>query len=1004
MLYIIFFLSGAAGLLYEVVWTRQLTFILGVTAPAVSTVLATFMAGLGIGGALAGRMLKNRHPGKFYAFCEVGIAITGAAGPLLLGLMAPVYVLAKQTFGGGTMLTITRAAVAGIVLLPPGILMGATLPALSKWLLSTGSRAGRSIGLLYSINTLGAVAGTLGAAFFGIEILGTHGTIALAAALNLIVAAAALHRARRDPAAPDFSNITNNNIHIPAAPGARTALVVALLSGAAALACEGIWTRYLIYAVGDNSAYAFAGMLAMFLLGLALGGMFISTFVDRIKNPLMGLAVLQGLLAAACVFSVAQLDAKGRYAGFGDPYSDDVTASWSEFLLAGLFSTIKVVLPPTFLFGASFPLITKIVTRGASTAASDVGRALAWNTTGAIGGALAGGFILLPALGFAKGMIAVGIVNFAACAVALAAAPSGRAVRAGAAAVFLILLIGAAQFALDVRDAAARALVHDSRRDRMVFYEDSAVSSVAVVEDTKTGFRTLYVGGDGQASTDPTGMLHLRLLGHLPAFFHENPKSGLVVCCGAGVTLGSLASHPLESIEVCDLSPTIININKNGMFDGGNGGVFRDPRLSVTVDDGRNHLLSTRRKWDVITTDPIDPDDAGVTSIYCREYYQLVADRLNPGGVACQWITIQYSLDVYKSLVAAFREVFPDCYIYDADFTTVIVGRKPGGRPPDFERFERAFADSRVRESLSDVGIDDPYDLLSLQIAGPAAIAKFCEGVTPNSDDHPIAETVAPRTAWGHKRGDTTKKMEAILALREAGRADTVRDWSPAHAAKFKNKFEGMQRAFEARLFTTDDPARRIDGVIALLKSLVSTAPRTTELMAQFDRCEFSPRDDVSEYLLQMDFGIDALDSASTRGVNPVEAARAARFFFENALTLRLESLRARLGLAITAARLGEHAAAVRYCYQFLASSRYGDYYLKPFYDYETELLIRELDDPARHDDAARSLKDLMGVELPPNSGAWMDWLHGRPAAGPLLPGAATATDGNATHTGELRK
>jgi spermidine synthase len=976
-LLLIFFISGAAGLLYEVVWTRQLTLILGVTAPAVSTVLATFMAGLGLGGALAGRFVRNRNPIKFYAFCELGIALFGIATPFLLDALAPVYVMIKQKLGGGSGLTAARAAFSAFILLPPSLLMGATMPALSKWAVAASgqARSGRAIGFLYAINTLGAVAGTLGAAFFSIEAYGVRGTIALAAACNCTAALAAYSLSSRFSTVTEAAATEGSPVRPSGDRNRIIAFAVTALSGMSALLCEGIWTRYLVYAIGDNSAYAFAEMLAMFLFGIAVGSWAASPLVDRTRNPFAWLAVIQGLIACTSVASTALLDSRGRYAGFGDPYTGDIEATWATFLWAGVWSSAKVVLLPTLLFGATFPFIAKIVTRQSATAATDVGRALAWNTGGAILGALASGFLILPVLGFTKGMIATGSIELVAGALAMTRSGSRLWVSALCGASIIILFGGSCAWALSVRDAAARALIQDSARDKMLFYEDGAVSSVAVVEDTSTGFRTLYVGGDAQASTDPGGMLHLRLLGHLPALFHRNPKSGLVICCGAGVTLGSLASHPLDSIEVCDLSPTIIQLNRDGLFDLGNHRVFNDPRLRVTIDDGRNHLLATGRTYDVITTDPIDPDDAGVTSIYCKEFYQLVDKRLNPGGVACQWLTMQYSIDVYKSLIQAFRSAFPDCYLYDGDFTTVLVGRKPGGKPVSFDRLKSAFEVDPVRKSLADVGIDDPYDLLALEIAGPSALAAFCGDAPANSDEHPIAEVVAPRSAWGNPKGSMVKKLRTTLAMRSPDRGETVADWSKDHAARFREKYEGIQRSMDSRLIRADEDKDGTMTIESILKSLYSSGPRTTELMALFDRCEYSPGENVGEYLMNVDFGIDALDTRNRKsGFDPAEGARFAKYCFETALAMRPDALRPRLGLALAAARLDDHALAIDCAWQFLKGARYARPVIDKFCDRQTELLILQLSDPNRAAAALQSLERFMGVKNEPTVEAWMAW------------------------------
>jgi spermidine synthase len=987
----VFALSGAAGLLYEVVWTRQLSLLLGVTAASVSTVLAVFMAGLGIGSAFAHRLLGSREAGGrgpggrnpilFYAACEFGIGAWGALTPWLLGLCAPIYVGLRPALGDGVGLTLARSAIAGVVLLPATILMGATLPALARAATASGSRAGAGIGALYAINTLGAVAGTLAAAFFTIEWLGMRGTIALAAAINGLVgiAAAAISFRWRSVAAPGGA--------APAAPGAEpepfpdswrgTALRVTCLSGLAALACEGLWTRYLVYAVGDNSAYAFAEMLAVFLLGLAAGSATMAPLADRFRNPMAALAALQALLAAACVASAGALDSPGRGGGLGGGYSGHEGASWGSFLVHGLLASGKVVFVPTLLFGATFPLVARIVTRAPATSDRDVGRALAWNTSGAIAGALLSGFVILPTLGFAKGMVAVGLVNLAAAAHARGAAARApgfgwraRRILVLGSVAAVALFLGSTAFAIARDGAAARALTRNSTRDKLVFYEDGPVSSVGITEDTKTGFRLLYVGGDAQASTDPEGMIHLRLLGHLPALLHPNPKSGLVICFGAGVTLGSLASHPFETLEVCELSPSVLRANRAGFFDDGNRGVIHDPRLRITLDDGRNHLLATDRTYDVITTDPIDPDDAGVTSLYSKEFYELEAKRLNPGGVACQWITTQYSLEVLKSLIESFRQVFPDCFLVDAAFTTVLVGRKPGGAPIPFERLERAFRDPRVAASLGDVGIDGPNDLLALVLAGPRELEDFCRGAAPNTDDRPIAEVVAPRSEYGNDADWWLRKERVLQSMRGLDRSRWIADWTPQKEEALRPTFDAIQRAMASRLFSRMKWEDRVAGARAVLESLAPPAPRINDLMAAFDRCDLRRGESDPEFESAIEAGIGALTNKNADGVAPLDA----RANFEAALARRPASCRALLGLAVASAQAGDPAAAIDRAAELLRWARYADDYLGPFCEAQMDVLVGWADEPERGPAARAALTRLTDAKISYAPSAWADW------------------------------
>ncbi len=987
----LFFLSGAAALVYEVVWTRQLGLVLGVGAEAVSTVLATFMAGLALGSALAPRLMRGRHPLAFYAVAEAAVAVLGAASPFLIGALPDVFVPLARTFGEGPLLGAARAALAGAVLLPATILMGATLPALAQWASLRGTRLGASIGLLYGVNTLGAVAGTLGAAFFLVELLGRRGTILAAAAVNLGVALLAGALARRASAEtgpesftspPGPASASRPAVHQFGASvfGARvrsSAILAGALAGATALASESLWTRYLVYSVGDNSAYAFAEMLAMTLLGIGAGSALAAPFLDRMERPLAVLGRLLGLAAIACVASVSVLEAPGRYAGLGD--WQGASAPWSTFVTHGLLASARVVLVPAMLFGAAFAVVARVAATDARGAGRGVGRALAANTMGAIAGALAGGFLLLPGLGLAKGMIAAALLALGASVVAWRAEPATR--RSMPLLVGLLALFAAAcGFALSREDAAVRALLQGSPRDRLVFYADGAVSSVGVVEDARTGHRTLFVDGDGQAGDGPEMMLHLRLLGHLPALLHEDPRSALVIGLGAGITVGALASHPLETLQVCELSPTILRMHREGWFEAGSGGVLSDPRLRVVVADGRNHLLASDRLWDVITTDPIDPDDAGVSNLYAREFYELVAARLAPGGVACQWITQSYGPEVTRSLIEAFRGVFADCVLFDAGFTTVLAGRKRGGTPADYARLERAFDDAHIARSLAEVGIDGPEDLLALQLAGPEALAAFCAGAVPNTDDRPVAEVVAPRTTWGVSATEWVERARTLYGMRSLDRAAVVADWSETREHALAPAFEAMTRALASRLVAPRERPEDVERAPRLvLRSLVAPAPRYVDLMAGFDECEVPAGTVDAEFDRLFGTGIAALDLAPG---TPATDARAVRKF-EEALALRPQSLRASFGLAVAHAQAGSPALAIDAAMGVLRRARNARDVLEPFALLQVDRLVAAAAEPGAAGASARgALEALAGSAA--GAGGWDAWWSGARARASL--------------------
>lgn len=978
LLYSLFFLSGAAGLIYEITWTRQLTLQLGVTAEAVATVLAVYMAGLAIGGAIAHRFIQKRNPLRFYAICEFAIAATGLLAAMAPAWLADVWIIVHRSFGDESAAPAwIRPAIAGATLLPPTLLMGMTLPALARAAGGAGGTIARSTGRLYAWNTAGAIAGVFCATFFCIEWFGHHRTVQVAAAINVVVGAIAWMLSTKcdfintpgEPAGHELSRANSGAV--------MAALILTFAGGFVSLSCQSLWTRYLVYAVGDNSAFAFAEMLIIFLAGIALGSAVASPIAMETRRPLELLSILQILAAAACAAGPRWLDPAGRAAGFADPVTGEITRPFIEFVFHGLTAAAKVMALPTLLFGASFPLVVRVVTDGTAPdgrsagVARDVGHALAWNTAGAIPGALAGGFLILPKLGYTNGLAVAG---------ALLAVPSlgvlvGSARSAVAKAGYLLagsILFGATVwYGSGTGDAAARALIRNSERDRLIYYEDTAVASIGVVEDTVTGSRILYVGGDAQASTDPGGMLHLRLLGHLPAAFHGDPKDALVVACGAGVTLGALATHPLKSLTICDLSEAVIRINRDGMFDSGNGGVFRDPRLSVVIQDGRNYLLTTERTFDLITTDPIDPDDAGVTSIYSREYYQLVNRRLREGGVACQWISTIYSLDVYKSLLAAFQSVFEECYLYDAGFTTVIVGRKRGAVRPGFARLEAVFSHSKARQSLAAVGIDGPFDLLSLQIAGPAELAAFCKDAVPNSDDRPVVETAGPRSLFGSAPGSNREKEGRILELRTRDRRQVYADFDDSHQAAFDPVWDAVSAAFAVRLLPIAPGAASTLPAEKTLASFGGVAPRFVEIFAGFDAVDQVAGPGLTEYYKNMTAGIDAWFQATG---TPGARAAAARDAFAAALALRRDALRPRLGLAIACHGDGDPAAAMEHALILLKRARYAEFHLTPFCKVVMDALIELADDPKAGATVRASLARLSGGAAPDTKTGYAEW------------------------------
>ena len=784
----LFLLSGAAGLVYQVVWMRQLSLVFGVTSHAVSTVLAVFMGGLAIGSWLFGRAGDDtRSPLRFYGWLELGIALFGFQSILLLDGLRELYVELRRSGAiAPELFPVVRVALACLALLGPTTLMGATLPVLLRGVCKSRERLARDSGLLYGLNTLGAVAGVLVAAFWLIEAVGVRNTTFVAAGLNLVVAAVALALARGERAdvwserpAPDPVPAERHHVRPVGAGTRRLVLAAFAVSGFLALAYEVLWTRYLVYAVGQNSVYAFATMLAAFLLGIALGSLVVALVADWIEGlvPLLGFVMV--LIGASAVGTVALMNDLAHWTAArhtGSFWSDTAV----DFALC-----VGVLIVPTTLSGATFAIVAKICARDPARFGRDVGGVYAANTAGAIAGALAGGFVILPQLGLVHGLYALAGVGALVGLVLLLARPAALPVVGAVAGVALL-----AASVVWVRGAGdPRDLLYQGSDEQRVFYADGPESSVAVVESLNTGDVHLVVNGDHQAGTDPTQQIHLRLLGHLPALFHADPKRGMVVGFGAGVATGCLAQHPLERVDQVELSPDVIEASVH--FAPYNHDPLADGSIvEVHFDDGRNFLLTTDERWDVITSDPIDPDDAGVTSLYSAEYFRLIRARLHPGGIACQWISEQYDPEDFRLLVRTFQSVFPYTTIWDAHPTIVLLGSVDPPTVTMGELRERV-AREPIAESLAVVGVDSAEALLSLLVTGSEATRRFTGEGELNTDDRPRIEYRGPRRA-ASRYGGNRELWADLVALRDPDLGGLVAGWSEADRAALAPHFARM--------------------------------------------------------------------------------------------------------------------------------------------------------------------------------------------------------------------
>jgi spermidine synthase len=642
ILLLLFVGSGCAALIYELVWFQLLREVIGSSAVSLALVLTSFMGGMCAGSLALPRWVSPaQHPLRVYAWLELGI---GALGIALLGLLPLAGRLYLVVVGYGHAGIALRAALCLICLLPPTLLMGATLPALSRWLETTRRGVSR-LGLLYMANIAGGVAGCLLAGFYLLRIYDLVVATLCAAVLNALVALAALRLARRAHfAAPQPAQLAR-----PAFARHRAVYVAVALSGLTALGAEVVWTRLLSLIFG-GTVFTFTIILAVFLAGLGIGSSAGALVARHVGRPCVAFAWCQLALVAAIPLAAHVANAELPYWIANPDFHADVLRRYFHDLLRGAVA----MLPATCLWGASFPLALAAAAEDGQDPGHLVAGVYAANTAGAILGALLFSLLMIPAVGtraaqqsltLLSGLAALlmfGSALFSGWAGGLGAAKTSlspdvwtRSRRAAAATLvvaFVALMIRALPPTSKDVIAIGREIAEtlEWREERTFhFVGEGASSSVAVTEHAGK-IRSFHVGGKVMASNDPRDMRMQRMLGHLPALFHPRPRSVLVVGFGAGITAGSFVLYPeIERIVICEIEPIVLEAAREH-FAAQNHGVLDDPRVEVIYDDARHFIATTREKFDIITSDPIPPWMDGVGALYTAEYHELVKRRLEP--------------------------------------------------------------------------------------------------------------------------------------------------------------------------------------------------------------------------------------------------------------------------------------------------------------------------------------------------------------------------------------
>ena len=756
----IFILSGAAGLIYEVVWARQLVLVFGNTTQAVSAILTGFFGGMAIGSALGGRVADRvRRPLRLYGVLELILVVVVLLTPVTFRLLHEVYRGAFASLEASPgLLALVRFALALAALGPATILMGATLPTLTRYLSRHADHLSEAFGQLYAANTLGAIAGTIVAGFILIELLGLTGTLVVGAACSGVAGLVAIVRDRRtvgtfgevatqppSPVAASASPPAGSGDTGPATSTLRIGLLVAALSGLTSLGYQTLWTRLLASGSG-NFTYVFTMILALFLIGIALGAIVFDAIRPRVKST-VGLLALAQLGTAILAAAGGILVIPGASAGV-------LELSSSPDMLFGSFlrTSALVVLPATFLMGLSFPAASALVAGRDDQVGGRAGLLLSANTLGAIVGTFVVPFVVIPLTGSPAALGLIAILN-ASVAVVLAlrgglALRLARTAIAGAGGVVVVLLaiaVGMGTFFVDPSIARIQRT-----GGHLIRSAEDEIASVQAGLD-QYGMKHLWV--TGTAMTLLT--VDAKLMPILPLIARPESKTAAVVAFGMGSAFrGALiAGLKTDAVELVPSVPKMF-----GVYYDDAASVLANPNARVVIADGRNHIELTDRTYDIIVTDPPPPiESAGVSVISSEEYYAAGKARLNPGGVMMQWVPWGQTLDEFLAHLRSFRAVYPE----------VLVAFGPGGfglfmlgsdRPVAFDPANVAAILARpgVTEDLSSAYDSPEHDaagwatkIPSLVWISGADVARVVGDGPLITDDHPLPEYFLLRHAFG---------------------------------------------------------------------------------------------------------------------------------------------------------------------------------------------------------------------------------------------------------------
>jgi spermidine synthase len=743
-IYICFFLSGITSLLFEVIWSRQFVTVFGNSSYAISIVLCAYMAGIGLGGLLGGKLADrtSRHI-LVFAVIQAAVGICALLIPASLDwLRTLVPALAALSSNSLLTSTIARFGLSFAVLIIPCFLMGTTLPLLVRAVTDSDKAIGSRVGLLYCVNTLGAALGCLAGGFWLIGTFGLRATNFFAVTVNFAVAiitlVMSLYPHKNTSGIQTQSDKETDLPQVPQSP-AFMLLTIAFLTGLAGLACEVLWVRYMSFTV--SSTYVFPLILCVYLLGTGLGALIYGLLAGRIRNSAGMLALVELLLAlsvpAAFIVS-ALLLAKGP----PPPLEQKSMVFITVFL-------------PTVLMGIAFPLLCVVYSSGVRTLGSRIGRLFAVNIVGTVIGSLLPVFVLIPLLGIQKSLLLISIL-YGVIAIALFALANLKAGRlfggftlpaAGIYAVVLILFFTVVPSNLCQRVFLATDYTLGRHND-IIFYREGSTGTAIITKNIVSKCKTVYINGVSEVPLLYPHQLCFKMIGDLAPMLHPAPDDVLMICFGGGVAAGATSVLPdVKSLTIVDLEQSVVKAASLLSLE--NNNLLQNPKAKVVIDDGRNYIMTSQRKWPVIVSDSTHPKSGDSWVLYTQEFYRQVRDHLTPDGVFVEWVPIHdLSLDEFKIIARTFQSVFPHASLWvvqgvdeQANFISyVFFAATPQPMKIDVANLSQRLSAEPVRHDLEPYGLNTSAGFLDSFICAEDALRRWTGPGPVNTDDLPFTQ------------------------------------------------------------------------------------------------------------------------------------------------------------------------------------------------------------------------------------------------------------------------